>query len=117
MPTPPPRSSRPSRPPRKRSRPQASARDRQWVPGALRQWRMVHGLNPTEAQVRIGYSARTSAWRDWEAGRYAPSYDVLLKIITATGMIGAGQRAVLEAPPELRSEAALAAHQAAMRRR
>ena len=35
----------------------------------------------------------------------------------ATGMIGAGQRAVLEAPPELRSEAALAAHQAAMRRR
>jgi len=99
------------------NRPQASADDRRFVPGALRQWRMVHGLSTVEAQVRIGLSPKSSTWRDWEDERNAPPYKVLLQILAATGMIGAGQRTVLEASPGLRLEAARAAHRAAVRRR
>jgi hypothetical protein len=78
---------------------------------------MVHGLSDIEAQVRIGYSPKSSTWRDWESERTAPSYDALLLIIASTGMLGIGQRTVLEAPPELRTEAARAAHLAAVARR
>jgi hypothetical protein len=78
---------------------------------------MVHGLSDIEAQVRLGYSPKSSTWRDWEAGRSAPSYDTLLDIVASTGMLGEGDRRVLEAPPELRREAARAAHLQAARRR
>jgi DNA-binding transcriptional regulator YiaG len=71
---------------RRRSRPVAKVEDRQFVPGALRHFRMVHGLSMPEAQARIGYSPTSSTWRQWEDGVVAPPYLALLKIISVIGL-------------------------------
>jgi hypothetical protein len=60
--------------------------DRQYVPGVLRHFRRVHGLSQIQAQVRIGYSATSSSWRNWESGFVVPPYRVLLAIIASTGL-------------------------------
>jgi transcriptional regulator with XRE-family HTH domain len=71
---------------RRRNRPVAEVEDRAYVPGALRWWRQIHGLTPAEAGERVGYSPRSSVWRQWEAGFVVPPYRTLLLIIAASGM-------------------------------
>lgn len=72
---------------KRRQRPVAKVEDRQYVPGALRHWRMVHGgVSMHEAQARIGYSPKSSTWQQWEDGIVAPPYLALLKILAATGL-------------------------------
>lgn len=66
--------------------PKAHARDRRYVPGALRHWRRVHGISMRDAQARIGYSTTSTAWSHWENEFAAPSYETLLRIIAATGL-------------------------------
>jgi transcriptional regulator with XRE-family HTH domain len=70
----------------RRSKPQSSVDDRRFVPGALRHWRQIHGLSLSEAQHRIGYSSKSTAWTHWENGYSAPPYRTLLYIIIATGL-------------------------------
>lgn len=67
-------------------RPVARAEDRRYVAGALRHWRKIHGLNRSEAASRIGYSPTSNVWQRWEQGATAPSYEALLRIISATGL-------------------------------
>jgi transcriptional regulator with XRE-family HTH domain len=70
----------------RRKRPVSEVSDRQHVPGALRHFRTVHGLTRAEALTRIGYSPRSSAWKQWEEGVNAPPYLALLKIIAISGL-------------------------------
>ena len=67
-------------------RPRSSGEDRQFVGGALRHWRTVHGLSQRQAQQRIGYAASAQTWHMWETNISAPPYRALLKIISATGL-------------------------------
>jgi transcriptional regulator with XRE-family HTH domain len=76
---------------RRRVRPQASADDRRYVPGALRHWRIVHGLSLRAAQARIGYSQTSCSWSHWESGTIAPPYATLLRILAASGMRYTGE--------------------------
>lgn len=101
---------------RRRNRPQVSVDDIKWIPGALRQWRTAMNMSPTQAQAAIGYSPRSSTWRDWESGRTVPPYEALLRIIARTGWVGAGDRVVIETPGAV-LEVARARHQAAVARR
>lgn len=71
---------------RPRSRPESATEDREFVPGAVRHWRMVHGLTQAEALRRIGHSPRAGSWSAWEAGTKAPPYRVLLLMLAATGL-------------------------------
>lgn len=103
---------------KRQSRPVASADDRRFVPGVLRHWRRVHGLNPREAQARIGYSARSSSWRHWESGFAAPPYRALLKIIASTGLgywVDHDHRAGLDADLRLEADAAAMAERKRLR--
>jgi hypothetical protein len=103
---------------RYRERPVATAEDRQYVPGALRHWRQVHGINTREAQTRIGYSPRSSSWRHWEDGFVAPPYQTLLRIIAATGLsLRAAHDDLADVAPDLRLEATRTRHMETMRRR
>lgn len=67
-------------------RPKADPDDRRYVPGVLKHFRRVHGLTQREAGARIGYSPKSSNWRNWESGFSAPPYRTLLKIIGSVGL-------------------------------
>lgn len=67
-------------------KPRSSPDDRQYVAGALRKWRRVHGLSQRQAQLRIGLSASAQTWHMYETGISCPPYRTLLKIIAATGL-------------------------------
>ena len=71
---------------RRKLRPQFSVEDRDYVPGALKHWRTVHGLTQRQAQERIGYSVNAKSWGHWEQGFVAPPYRTLLAIIASTGL-------------------------------
>lgn len=101
---------------RRKTRPTAKPEDRQYVAGALRHWRRVHGLSYREAQARIGYSPRSCSWRHWEDGFVTPPYQTLLRIIAATGL-GYWQDPRPQVAGELTLEATAAAWQSEIRRR
>jgi transcriptional regulator with XRE-family HTH domain len=85
--------------------PKSSADDRRFVPAALLHWRTVHGLTQQEAQLRIGYSEFSTAWSAWERGWTAPSFEVLLRIIAATGLGHWVEDQHADIDPSLRLEA------------
>lgn len=66
-------------------RPRSDPSDRLLVGGALRAWRLALGLSQRQAQLRIGYSASSQTWHNWEAGIVCPPYRALLLILAASG--------------------------------
>lgn len=66
-------------------RPRSHPSDRALVGGALRAWRTALGLTQRQAQQRIGYSASSMTWHNWENGITCPPFRALLLILAASG--------------------------------